>query len=92
MKGDILLLTWYHNHPEVFVKAWELNTIVSYDLIPYIIKATYPLYGIDFHTTPYMLYSLQDEIKTLIWRCRSSVNFRKKSVEGDLDTQQYSII
>ena len=100
MKGDILLLTWYHNHPEVFAKAWELNTIVSYDVVGYVTKATYPLYGIDYHTTPYMLYSLhqmfpdlsEDDIKTMIWRCRSSINFRKKSVAGDVDIENYKRI
>ena len=97
LPGDPLMLTFIHNH------GFELNLdnvqLVDVDTIDFMTREKVPLYGVDFHTHQWIVQSIvrqckldSDKVKSLIWRCRSGVNYRKKAMYNAEDLLEWEVI
>jgi len=105
MDGHRQMLNWYASHGFGMDDGLPaLRNDIDIDKIPYLNFALYPLYGIDFHTH-HCLPSLvlghlasagidlsEKEIRRVIWKCRSGVNYRKPSIASAKDEEMYESI
>jgi len=106
MEGDAKMLKWYHNNAKEWEHLPIPKVeFVDVETVEYITVRDFPLEAVDFHTNarmPSMILSrlqksmkdsfTEEEIKYLIWTCRSSVNIRKQALASEQDMTNYRLI